>query len=614
MQVGIISKVRKHLTKKTMIIGAVVLVLIIAAVSILTLRAKLLGSKAVTQRTAIVEKGSVDVAVTGSGPLTYTQTSNATTKVAGTITKLYFKEGDKVKAGDLLAEIDNKDAAQAVQDKQNSLTQSVISNSLNQQSASDLSVKTPITGQVSNIVASVGSNVNKGAAVLTVTDTSKLKLLLAFNGGDISKIKVGQTSEIYLNALMQTASGKVVYINNQTDTTSAGGQLVTVEIDLSNPGALLGGMTASADIETAQGTVSSAASGTLDYINKQIVTANASGTVDKILVKDGQKVSSGSAVVQLRNDDIAKNNELANLKIQSTQSQVDLAQKQLDDYKIYASIDGSIITQTLNVGDNVKANDTIATITDTNQIQFAVPIDELDIAKIALDQKVNVSVDALTETSAQPLEGVVNKVPFSGTSSNGVATFNVIVKLINGNEKLKSGMNANAAIQISNVDNVLRVPIEAVTKVRGKSYVWVKSSSGSKSNSNSMPSASGNNGQGTNGSGNKQNRSSGSNSTNRSQSGSSTALNKTYYTNAVMKAVEIGANNDSYVEIKSGLNEGDTIILPQLQTSTSTKSSTSQSQGQGFGGFGGGMGGGFTGGQNNGSNRNSNSSSGGARN
>lgn len=58
-----------------------------------------------------------------------------------------------------------------------------------------------------------------------------------------------------------------------------------------------------------------------------------------------------------------------------------------------------------------------------------------------------------------------------------------------------------------------------------------------------------------------------------------------------MKQVELGINNDEYVEIKSGLSENDVIVLPPLVSSSSSSSSTKT---QGIGGFGiGGMGGGM---------------------
>ena len=61
-----------------------------------------------------------------------------------------------------------------------------------------------------------------------------------------------------------------------------------------------------------------------------------------------------------------------------------------------------------------------------------------------------------------------------------------------------------------------------------------------------------------------------------------------YYANAVPKMVVIGINNESYIEIVSGLNEGDEVILPPV---VAAKTGNTPAATAGFGGLGG-MGGG----------------------
>lgn len=58
--------------------------------------------------------------------------------------------------------------------------------------------------------------------------------------------------------------------------------------------------------------------------------------------------------------------------------------------------------------------------------------------------------------------------------------------------------------------------------------------------------------------------------------------NQEYYANTVMKEVELGINNDEYVEIKSGLSEGSTVVLPPLVTNSSSNSKTNTQQSGGF--------------------------------
>lgn len=636
MKVEVKEKFKKIIpkkpSKKAVVLITTLLILVVAGVALFKskfIQNKFFSNQQVVQRLAAVRKGDIKVAVSGSGPLYYSKTSNLTSKAASTITKLYFKEGDKVKAGDLIAELDDKDALNTVNDKKNSLTQSQLSNSTDD--INKLQIKAPITGQITELKALKGANISKGGALFTITDTSKLKTSMSFNFSDASQFSLGAEAQVYLTSIMQSVKGYVTYISNSPKTTASGGQLVNVEIEMDNPGALLAGMTASAEVETSRGTASSIDTGTLDYLNKQTITSETGGTVESLAIKEGQKVNAGSLVISLKNDDIVKSNQLNNLKIESSKLQVENAEKQLSNYKIYAPIDGTITKQNLNIGDGVKANDVIAVVTDTTQMRFDISIDELDIAKLSLGQKASITIDALTETAAKPLQGEVVKVPFEGKSQNGVATFAVTIQLNENVETLKSGMNANAEVEINTVSNVLYVPIEAVTKIRGKSYVMVKSDNAT-GNNGQTPSqgqsgfnrqrptdgqgaaqggsqgSSGQGGQNAQG-GNRQSNGNGGNS-NRQNSGNNqnngnaqTRTNSTagvnsnnllkgilgngqsnnkvqnYYANAVQKEVEIGINNDGYIEIKSGLKEGEQVILPQIQTSQSNQQMTRQTTG-----------------------------------
>lgn len=529
----------------------------------------------VQQKTSTVRKGDISSAVSGSGALYYDRTSKVASRVSTTVSKIYFKLGDRVKAGDLICEFDDIDAQQALNDKKNNLLQSQLSTETTFEDVNKLAVKAKISGQVSDIKVKKGDNVSKGTALFTITDNSKLKMNVSFNAADAAKISLNQVADVYLTSMMQAVKGKVTYISSQPTATTSGGQLYTVEIQIDNPGAVLGGMTANAEIETSSGVVTSTNTGTLEYISKEVVTSEVSGTVDSISIKDSQKVTSGAVVINLKSDDVLRNAQLSNMKIDNSKNQVDSAEQQLSYYKIYAPIDGVISAQTLKVGDSVKTGDVVTTITDTSLVQFDINIDELDIAKLAVGQKATITVDALTDTATKPIEGEVVKIAFQGTSSNGVSTFPVTVKVNDRLDQIKGGMNATANIQVGSAKGVLFVPIEAVTKVAGKSYVWVKSDqAGGQTQSQTPGTGSAQQGNRNTAQGGNQNRTAaqganvarnatasfGQQSGNRNQS-------QNYYANAVRKEVEVGMNNDSLIEIKSGLKEGDIVVLPQTQTS-----------------------------------------------
>jgi HlyD family secretion protein len=529
------------------------------------------STTAVQQKTVTVKKGDLNSVVSGSSSVYYDRVTKVASKVSSTVSKIYFQQGDVVKAGDLIAEFDDIDAQQTVNDKENTLLQNQLSNEATLEDVRRLTVKIPFAGQVSDIKVKSSDTVSKGAALFTITDTSKLKVLLQFNGADAAKITVNQSADVYLTSMMQSVKGTVKYISSQPAATTQGGQLHSVEIEVDNPGAVLGGMTASAEIETTGGVVTSTNTAVLEYIKKATVTSEVSGTVDAISIKENQKANSGEPVIKLKSDEIIRSAQLAEMKIANSKDQVASANQQLNYYKIYAPIDGVISLQAIKVGDSVKTDETITTITETSVMEFDINIDELDIAKISVEQKATITVDALTETAAKPLQGEVIKVAFQGTSSNGVTTFPVTVRIHEGIDKIKGGMNATANIQVGKASGVLYLPIEAIAKSGGKSYVWVKadgaSADGTYKNSETSGNTTSDRGQNKGASNNSvQNGPMGMFGIGTQNKTSSQSQN--YYANAVRKEVQVGINNDSYIEIKSGLNEGDVIILPQIQIST----------------------------------------------
>jgi HlyD family secretion protein len=544
----LLTKIKHGISKLT--IKKVIIFIIIMAVLIQVFKStfiqnKFFGSKIVIeQNTTTIEKGNIKVLVPGSGPIYFTNSSKIYSKIGATVTKVNYKEGDIVKAGDVIYELDDAEAQTSVNTNLNTLKQNKITQSANASEVGNLTIKAPFTGIVSDIIVNEGDTVSKGGTVFTIADTTKLKVMLTYNSSDITKIALGKVAKVYVTSLMQSIDGRVTYINNQPTATIAGGQLYTVEIQINNPGAVLSGMTASADIQTSKGVVSSIGTAELNYINKQVVTSLTGGIVQNISVKQNQKVESSQVLITMKNDETTRAKQIADLQLENAQNQMDLNTKQFDYYKIVAPIDGVITKISNKVGDTIKAGDEVSNISDPTQMQFDIPIDELDIAKLKVGQKTNITVDALPATTKTPVTGEVAKIAVTGVVEKGVTTFIVTVKINDNLDKLKGGMNANGEIEVLNKGDILILPIEAVTITNEKSYVYIKKDGAT---SVGVPGAGVENGQTPNDNSKKQ----------------------SYYDGAVQTEVQTGLNNDTSIEITSGLKEGDVIVLPEIQPGAS---------------------------------------------
>ncbi|GGE33845.1 hypothetical protein GCM10011391_10670 [Pullulanibacillus camelliae] len=215
-----------------------------------------------------------------------------------------------------------------------------------------------------------------------------------------------------------------------------------------------------------------------------------------------------------------------------------------DGTELDAPADGTITSLSVYDGSRVNAGQTVAHLTNYQSLNTVIQVDELDIPEVKVGQSVNVTVNAFPDKT---YTGKVTAIAKEGTVNNGVSTFDVTVHLTSS-KNLKAGMTTTAEIITSKKDNVLYVPVDAVHKNGATSYVLV-----SEANSN--------------------------NDVNDNVSG------------VKQVKVETGTHNDSYVEIKSGLQEGQVVQLPQIERSQSNSSSSDKQQmTPGGGGFGGGFG------------------------
>ncbi len=516
------DKLKQLFSKKHFkLIAVLALVLIMIGAGAKTF---LSSKKTVSQKTVTAKKGDLSLTVSGSGQVSSTNESKLNAEVSAKVKNVYFKVGDTVKAGDVIVELDDKDVKTSVANSINGLEQSQVSAQSSYRNYNDLTIRAPYSGQVAKININQGDKISAGGTVLTISDTSKLKVLLSYNSNDASKISVGQSADVYLTSLMESIKGVVTYISNQPATTASGGLIYTVEIQMDNPGAVSEGTTVSADVSTGAGTVTSIGTGTVAYVNKQAVTSTTGGTIQNISVKENQKVTSGEVLVTIKNDDVATAKDIASLKIAASQNQVEASMIQSSKYKIVAPYDGTITKINYDPGDSVNLGSEIAIVSNPNAMQLDINVDELDIGSIAIGEKANITLDAISESSEAPMQGEVIKVGLAGTTTNGVTTYPVTIKFDGDVSKLKSGMNASADILVSTMKDVVYLPVEAVTNSGGKSYVWIKDSSKASSNQG-------------------------------------------YYTNAVKKEIKTGNKTNKYIAIESGLKEGEVVIIPQKAAS-----------------------------------------------
>lgn len=137
------------------------------------------------------------------------------------------------------------------------------------------------------------------------------------------------------------------------------------------------------------------------------------------------------------------------------------AAKNLNYAEIYSPIDGIVISREVEVGQTVVSNMSVAnlyTIADLDSMQVIGDVDEADIGRVKVGQKVTFSVDAYSD---ELFEGKVTQVRLNPTTESNVVTYEVVVAAKNPEHKLIPGLTANLTIYTLSDENVLLLPASA---------------------------------------------------------------------------------------------------------------------------------------------------------
>ncbi|OGI47225.1 hypothetical protein A2121_00520 [Candidatus Nomurabacteria bacterium GWB1_40_6] len=203
------------------------------------------------------------------------------------------------------------------------------------------------------------------------------------------------------------------------------------------------------------------------------------------------------------------------------------AKQDLADYYIRAPFAGIIASVPVIKGDNASSSTTLGTVITAERVA-TISLNEIDIARVQLGQKVTLTFDAITDLV---LAGKVAEIDSIGTVSSGVVNYNVKISFDTSDERIKPGMTVSADITTETKENVLIVPGSAVKTLNNESFVQIFNPE--------IYLASGSQG---------------------------IASGRT----PEQKKVVVGASDDTNVEILSGLQEGEQIVTRTISGATTT--------------------------------------------
>lgn len=453
------------------------------------------------------QRRSITNSLSSSGTLEPANSYTVNTLVSAEVLSDTFEEGDLVEEGQLLYTLDASDASSSQTQAQNSYSQAQTSYD---QAVAAKYPEADLGGTVSEVYVRNGDSVSAGTEILKIVGDNNLYIDFLFAYADSSDFYEGQTATIFIDGLAGTLTGTVTAVSQGEMVSDNGMMLTTVRVKAVNPGLVTSNYTASASI----GSYVSYGESPIQISESSVITAQASGKISGLNFLAGDSISAGDRICTITGDSVDNQIENARINLENAQSNVQNAADKLEDYQITAPISGTVVTKTAKAGDKVEGGSSgaLCTIYDLSYLEMTMNIDELDIGSVAVGQTVEITADAV---EGKTYTGTVTRVSVAGTTSGGITTYPVTVR-IDETDGLLPGMNVDAEIVLDQAEDVLAIPSGAVN--RGDTVLITADS----------PSA-------------------------------ANALDQEAPEGYVYVSVETGVSDDSYIEILSGLQEGDTV-------------------------------------------------------
>lgn len=581
------------MSKNKKIIKWAAVVLAVGAVGIFA-STKLLGGRSdaaaladTTKTTSSVIRGTIRSTVTGTGSIATAREQSLSSPGSATLLEAHVEDGDQVAKGDVLFVLDCPEVESARQ----ALNQYQYQLDEYNEARDELIKYAENDYQILTVSVKEGEKVSKNAVLMTLQDIQTMTLQVPAEDG--AHWQDGQSLTIEFIEYSDTVKGTLE--GSPTKSTSNGKEYLTFDLRLESGQRLTGETYAMA----ANNSYGNEAAVLLKPRSEVSIKAPADGYVDSVSVKEGETVTAGSLLYEMSSTTLESQISEASASLQEQQAA--LKQKSTTitaefDGVYYAAADSSGPKNTfLEEGDSLDSGESLGKVVDSSRMQIVFNVDELDIGKVEVGQVVSVVADALSDVT---YEGTVARIAQEGTSSGNVSYYWVVIEIPEW-EGLKVGMTASIEIISEEAENALLVPINAVHTLRDVKYVILAEdsqtdgtaggqSSGGQSSGGQIDGESlaggglpeGGAGQAAGDAGGKDSRNivdqagdadtsgeeNAAGAPNASGGGTSPEIGGMLPDRAVI--VETGIISDDYVEILSGLSEGQAVEVSGAVTSS----------------------------------------------
>ncbi len=378
--------------------------------------------------------------------------------IAGEVEEVMVNIGDTVTEGDVLFTIDTENANDLYDSASDALSRA----NENYSNIYDSTlVKAPISGYIRSIDTEVLATVSPTSQLAYIANESELDLRIPFLSQDAEHIMLGDTAQVTLIDTGEALTGTVSEISGSPEFLFGNIMVNYITINVINPGGVQAGREATATI----GAYTCSNSAFFDNQSSAAVSSGLAGTVEEVLVQNGDFVEVGQPLFRVENASLSGQLTNASNSINDAADSRDDAAELLDEHRVTAPISGIVSTISIEPLDILNSNSVAMEIVseDGNFVSFAVS--EKTIPYLTIGQPLTVMVND------QELSGQISEIGQVASPQTGM--FTVKGQIDNGGSNLYYGTMATISLANFTAENALTIPFDAVQYQGDEAYVYV---------------------------------------------------------------------------------------------------------------------------------------------
>jgi HlyD family secretion protein len=411
LQKSIIQKGKNIMSKKKLIISAVVIVVAVAGfVAYRQIAAKRAAAETPATETAVVERGNLSVTVDAAGSLASPTEFTLVFPVAGKVYEIAVIEGQTVKQGDVLARLE--DNIQAEADFQALFTDAGVA----KVELAAANAREGLEDAVNDLKYRLGSDAYYWEGQLKLAEETLAALNADPKASAEQKSEAQKVIDEALRKRDYFLARNIRYLEKEDDYYVDASELALFRSNLENA---------------------------------KVALQDAEAALE--IVKAGPQA--------LQSPLTALGKEMARLE---------LARLNADNTRLTAPTNGVVTTVYYQVGEFANPGTKVIALSDVSALEAEVNLDETDVVRIAMGMTVVVTVDAFP---GMEVSGEVIEIAPTANIQSGVVLYPVTVRLDPTELPLRSGMTVNVTFPIEERQDTLIVPFRAVETEGGQAYV-----------------------------------------------------------------------------------------------------------------------------------------------